>query len=112
MMTEASIFIEGQAYGSFTPGVAWEGYCPNGLAFFCPYCARIWATIYIPGEQHQAVARPCLQHHDSPRWPGGSIWINGEAWINDHLPPAAIQYEFLRTCDLIEQHPEIFGESL
>ena len=103
-----SFIIEGEFLGTMErPPIFYheiEG-DPVGEAFWCPVCARIWATLFIPGVDTRVHHVACEKHtaedckhsmglHDFP----GSILFNWDLDF-DELPPwGVLKREFLLYC--------------
>lgn len=100
-------FVEGQYKGStLRPKIpVHEVYVPPcGVAFFCPFCARVWALCPVEGQVTRVMSQLCGKHTKGEQlggWetPGfyhepGSMYVGFEKnWI-DYWPEDMIKYEF------------------
>lgn len=76
-----------------------------GLAFFCPICARLWATCPVEGEPTSVISCPCERHavgdrlgswshgYVDPWQTPGSIFLSYDREWNDCLPKGVLLRE-------------------
>lgn len=76
---------------------------PEGVCYFCPDCARIWASILVAQRPARVISVPCLKHHRSFYWPGGTIWLSWENEMMAALPHEALVAETKRWLELAEE---------
>ena len=109
---KAEVFIGGKSYGElFVADRILHGqlFPAEGRAYFCPACGELWAAIKpLDGSKSMVITVPCREHHQHFFWPGGTLWLEWERELMEALPSAALQYEALRHCELVEQHKELF----
>lgn len=105
--------VEGKPMGSHMLPMKVNGsgqlYEPFSSAWFCPYCADIWARAFITGgdresKRFKVFEHPCRRHLQDLNYesrfgvPGSLIpWQQPE--LQDTFPPEVWQWEFLRHAD-------------
>lgn len=95
-----TVSVRGETLGTFTcePDFFDQGQLKpqEGVAYFCSACGEIWASIKAEDIPSHAVTIPCKEHHSSPHWPGGSIWLTWNKRLMDLLPREVLLREFMR----------------
>lgn len=97
-LTEAVWVVEGQHCGtSKIPLVtAWGITRSRSVAYFCPMCCRVWATV-----KYDTLAKFSVQHMGCKDCPvdyegevPGALWISYDKQQNAAMPARAVQREF------------------
>jgi len=80
---------------------------PMGEAFFCPFCARIWAVCPVVGQPTAVSTVLCEKHNPKDsvgdwqigyaEYPGSILFSWDDEW-NSMLPRDAFKREFLLYC--------------
>lgn len=105
-MTTQHFIIEGKHLGTVERGrhfVHGEVQLPQAYAFFCPYCAEIWARCPVDGvKAFHALTSTCRRHKRSSFSVPGSLRVALDDDFNNSFPPEVIRWEFHRYLNYYE----------
>lgn len=82
------------------------GFYPlRSLAYFCPYCADIWARFPIEGDTQEwaVLTHPCRKHPSRPFAIAGSTYAPSSRIFPSPLPEPLLAWELQRHLDYFEQ---------
>lgn len=110
-MTQRHFFLEGKYYGA-----AVERLQPrhgafifaDGIAHFCPHCARVWAHSPVDGLRTYPRTVSCENCPSLTPWlPSGLLTLPLEPIFNDQLPQPLLQRDFFLLLNFYESHPHV-----
>lgn len=94
----AQWIVEGRAYGQteLTEEFSRRHLFPSSYGFFCPRCARVWATVRVDAHPYYAMTIPC--ERCPPYTVGdvpGTLSATWNHTFNESMPDALVEREYL-----------------
>lgn len=99
--------IEGEDWGTQFRGeviVNGEVQPPQGEAFFCSLCGRVWARASIIGQRWNVRSMLCGKHpHRASYSPSGSLYLGWDSFYMRAMPRKLLEREFHIMCNYFER---------